>query len=269
MNKFEILNDIIPNPLGINNEFVQNNFSSDFYNLIMNITEENVSDFFLQYFSKSRNKRINNFIKTNIEYYGLEKVQFSEVVDNYLNQIVADNIPIIVNIESNEYTLHNISVKSICNLIENKYKLKWGKLYSTLGFEYNPIKPFSLDVNEQVSDTLTSNSTNTRKTDSETLQDYSIDKSYGYQAGDNEPTPKDRSESKYKDEGNDVTQNYYTRSNPKARQTNRNGNIGNIPQQELIKRERELWEYQIYNTMFRDLDKVLVIAVYGRCGKSY
>ena len=266
MNRFETLKDIIPNPLGIDEYFLETHFSEDFCDLINDITDGNIKEFFLQYYGKSRNKRLNSFIDINIENYGTKKVGFSDVIDSQFNDILADEIPVIVSIESEQRTLMDISINSICKLIENRYKLKWSKLYDTLGFEYNPIKPFSLDVNEQVSDNLTSSSMTTNNNDSETMQDYTTEKRYGYQAGQDSPTPTDKSESKYKDEGSSTSENHYTRSNPRARQTNRNGNIGNIPQQELIKRERELWEYQIYDVMFKDLDKVLVIATYGKCG---
>lgn len=295
-NKEDILclGDIIPNPLVVDNSFIENYFSENFRQLMNNITNNSIPLLFLQYFGKSKNKKLNSFIYTMIDLYGLKKYDKVQVVDeNGIDIFVGDNIPVECIDNNYYYSIKDIAVKSVCELIDKRYYLKWSKLFNTLAFEYNPIEPFSLNVKESTKDDLSSvnhnkkdgtnkkniSSENSSSGDrsSETIQDDITENSFGYNAGD-KPIKQNKTENIYKDkndynDNNEYSENEalsvdetsvtnYTRQNKGERDTVRSGNIGNIPQQELVMRERNLWEYQIYDTIFKDLDKVLVIGTY-------
>ena len=338
--KFECLDDIIPNPLVVSNEFLEDYFSSRFITLLNDITDSSIPLLFMQYYGKSKSKKLNSFIMTMINSYGLKRYGTNLVVDSNDENIICDDVEVAINDKDFYYSLRDISIKSICELIDKRYYLKWSKLYETLAFEYNPIEPFTLNVEEKTKDDLYSTnnelkdrkikttdnemgtnngirdianninenddyasiSKNDRTTENETVVDTSVGSGYGYQAGIN-PTKLNKTENSYEDKTTDVSgsnvnssnkrnhsenssdKNFsqyskdnnrdesvvdngitqYSRSNPRERDTKRSGNIGNIPQQELVIRERNLWEYQLYDTIFKDLDKVLVIATY-RCG---
>ena len=60
--------------------------------------------------------------------------------------------------------------------------------------------------------------------------------------------------------GNETTN--YGKNTELSRDIVRQGNIGNITQQELIEREREIQMYQILDTIFNDLDRVLTRSKY-------
>lgn len=161
------------------------------------------------------------------------------------------------------------------SLLYARFFKKWTKLLETYDFEYNPIRPYDMHIDTESTDKMTSKTTNTS---SETYQDTessnsknttnSNDDVYGFNS-----TNKVHSDAS---NGNDTTENNsttssnrgingssdYVRDNPKEVHIDRYGNIGNTTQQELIERERDIWKWQFFDTVFADIDSILCLTVY-------
>ena len=54
----------------------------------------------------------------------------------------------------------------------------------------------------------------------------------------------------------------YERSSPYEKNISRLGNIGNTSMQELIEQERQVWEYQVIDVIYKDLDSIFVRSKY-------
>ena len=70
----------------------------------------------------------------------------------------------------------------------------------------------------------------------------------------------DSSESKNKSTSSNTT--IHGRTNNIDRELSRTGNIGNITQQELIKQERDIVQYIIWDTIYDDLNRVFTRSKY-------
>lgn len=226
----------------------------------------NKVDFATYYYAKSGNKVVSTLLEN-----GLDNNSLSQSVKN-----------------------------AISSIIYNKFNLKWQKLYDTYNYNYDMGKPLTITVNEIENNTLTSNETvnqgrdvtnvdsfnNTKnikdKGTNKTIESENDSSNYiqGFNGVTFVPSDKtidrsyDSSENSYDSlvtENNSNTSNKnisdnrsstYSRENPISRDIEKNGNIGNIPTQELINKEREVWTYQLWDTICSDLDTVLTRKMY-------
>ena len=51
-------------------------------------------------------------------------------------------------------------------------------------------------------------------------------------------------------------------SNDTTRELKRSGNIGVTTTQQMLQQERELWDWNYYNTVFKDIDNLLTLMIY-------
>lgn len=223
---FICLNNIFPQPqlVDFRNVLVQYS-KQDFIELIDNIIPD-LQEFMYQYISKSGNKKLSSLVKNMIELFGIKKY-------------------------NDYYSIEETTIKTIFSLLQGRFKDKWKKLYETLSLEYNPIKPFSVQFTDDSTDTMETTTKNTSRSNSN--NNSSI---YAFNSSSNVPTDVNSTVD------DDSSSSDYRRSNPYHRETERVGNIGNIPQQDLINKERELLNYQIWDTIFNDLDRVFTRSKY-------
>lgn len=247
---FRKLDDIIPSlDSELIDTYFKNNFSNNMQELLTNIMKS-PTEIFIEYVVKSSNKALSTLVKS---YIYRDEIQ---LFDNY-------------------YILSNNAIRTICLIIESRYFDKWTKLYNTLNLEYNPIKPYSMTVEEQGTESMNTKSTistetqdsvtSTEDTNSSGVNDYN---KYGFNSETSVPTDKDNiindvtSENSSSSTGSRSTDSTYDRTKPYEKSITRDGNIGNITQQELIEKERELLQYQIIDTIFRDIDGVITRSKY-------
>lgn len=223
-------------------------YSEELLTLLNEITDNDIDSLFIQYVGKSRNKCLSstvNFCSLNYGYG--ENGEFS-----------------------NELYL------TLSKLTNNRYYKKWKKIFDTFSLEYNPIKPYDMTIHDHNYDehggetvidrTHSDESEITNETEYDTTENgYQGFNSENYNPVDKSSnTSKDTSSSKVDVEGQVKTT--HGRTVDSDRDITRSGNIGNITQQELIERERELWKYQIYDIIFRDLDSVYTRPKYYEGG---
>lgn len=166
----------------------------------------------------------------------------------------------------------------INGIIYKKFYNKWKNLVATLNVEFDMLSPFNVELKEKNSDDLTSGGGVTRtynKTDTNQLGTKVTDttKSYKNAFNDNsaQGTPTDTVEDTvnnsgtdtYKETGTVGDDTTYHREIIRGREYTRKGNIGNHTNQELINAQREMLKYQIFDTIYSDLDSVLTRSKYN------
>lgn len=177
------------------------------------------------------------------------------LIENYLdNNTVSDDNKIII-----AQAIYTIYIKN------------WNALYKTLSLEYNPIENYSMTETENVQDThkgtLESNGNNTDTYIETTLvNDISNNQLWGFnstdsvnsdkQTGDTTRDVESTMDSTHKNtdrETKDITSD---------RTLKRSGNIGVTTSQQMIESERQLWLWNFFESVFSDIDKILVLKIY-------
>ena len=158
----------------------------------------------------------------------------------------------------------------IAEHIQSEFYLKWKKLFDTYKVEYDMIRPYDMDIKDDVSESI-NQSIDIERQNSGSSDDSGNDKVitdvtensvYGFNSSEAVPSDKSKntaentnsSNSNYSNSGSTSTDNKKTSEN--NRTIKRLGNIGNITQQELIRQERELLSQTYINILYEDLDKI-------------
>lgn len=184
------------------------------------------------------------------------------------------------------------NLNTIADTILGLYLNKWNKLYETLSLEYNPIENYRMVETETGSGTTTSNGTttntenttmsgttsNTTHSETSNSRDTTTDNMiFGFNSSsaknsDQVVTSETGSSdsdgtSSTTDSNEGSSTNNGTVSNEGTTNTNReltrSGNIGVTTSQQMIESERYLWEWNFFEIVFRDVDYLLTLQVYG------
>lgn len=160
------------------------------------------------------------------------------------------------NLEFDEYiTLNNAMKRILGEIIKTKYYYNWKKLVDSYIKDYDMLKPYSMTVDETSNDSLVSHNSNENSSSSNEISknDYQ-----GFNSA--EYNPVDKNDLETSDNSNSRTD--YDRTIDVTRNTERVGNIGNRSSQELIKEEREVRIWNIYDQIFSDIDNILTTKIY-------
>lgn len=274
------LGNLFPFNFEINSKYFSIGYSDNFKKLLNKITGDNLVDFFINYVSKSINKKISSNVQLLITNYGLvnDFIGNVDVICNNGKVVIGngDKVFVISNKKQDFYVPKKDVYTILSRLTENRFFKKWEKLYESLAFEYNPIRPYDMEISDNNFDKhgghtiIDRDHHNVSKSSSENeVIDDTTENSYqGFNSNSYNPVDKSKNTSKDVSENSEKVDidaqidTTHGRTVESTRNITRSGNIGNITQQELIERERNLWEYQIYDVMFRDLDSIYVRAKY-------
>lgn len=189
----------------------------------------------------------------------------------------------------------------IANALLSIYSVSWGKIYTTMSAQYDPIENYSMTekmtndtTTEQYgkSTTRTDNLThaktgtetetpNTTETTTPNLTTGTDNSLYGFNSSDPVPTGKQTGKqtgtNTVAKTGTD-TMTYNTSDTDTGTQTladsgsdtrtrnytlKRSGNIGVTTSQQMLQSERELWMWSYFNdVVFPDVDRVLTLHIY-------
>lgn len=200
----------------------------------------------------------------------------------------ADKIvsPIVRRKSDGEY-LDSSSRLTIALAIYTMNKTNWEKLYNTLSAEYSPLSNYDMTENETIetaenSTVLDTGTIETAKdgSDSETgtISDsgsssgangiYGFNSSQSVGSDDTEQTSSN-TETHNLTFGHDTTDTESRdlthtdeRENEVTRQLTRSGNIGVTTSQQMLKSEREVWQWVFFDKVFSDIDSFLTIPIY-------
>ena len=168
--------------------------------------------------------------------------------------------------------------------IYNRYKLKWEKLYATFSLEYNPIENYHMLETHTGTDTHTDTPNDRKETTTQTPtgwkttvegakadNEVEVQKSiYGYDSSNPSDADKEITSQKQKI---DTTQSGTYKTEKEISGTEetlieydttleRSGNIGVTTSQQMIESERNLWLWDYFAIVFRDVDSELTINIY-------
>lgn len=202
----------------------------------------------------------------------------SILMDNIISQYVfTENY--VLDPEGNRLTfkqaIESINTQVINIIIYNRFYTKWLNLVKTIKYDYDPLSPYKMDVEESGNDTSVkstedSNSYTNSSTDKGTTTS-NEKKNESRNAFDSDSAVPTNSSETDTTNGIDTT-NIQNGNNSRnttedtkrltGRTISRVGNIGNHTMQELVDEQRQLLQYQIFDTIFEDLDSVLTRSRY-------
>lgn len=160
---------------------------------------------------------------------------------------------------------------TIAQAIFSIYIKNWNALYKTLSLEYNPIENYSMTETENVQDshkgTTESDATDT-DTNSETtiVNDTANNQLWGFNSTDSVNSDKQVGDTTRNMDGTRNATHKNTDTETKNitsdRTLKRSGNIGVTTSQQMIESERQLWLWNFFESVFSDIDKILVLKIY-------
>lgn len=194
----------------------------------------------------------------------------SPLLDKFIEQNGGNAIPEVLTAEQ---------VTTLANILYTRYGVQWDKLYKVLSAEYNPIENYSMteeetpDITRTETPNITRGKTTSAKsdftvtTDADTASDV-----YGFNS--NSPVPQGESNGKSTvttqgDADKNVTTENETETGTRTeretgkRTLTRSGNIGVTTSQQMLESEIKLWEWNFYETVFKDVDTVLTVPKYN------
>ena len=166
----------------------------------------------------------------------------------------------------------------VVDIIKTRYSVTWGKLYAVMSAEYNPIENYAMTEEETPNITRieTPNIDRTRKTTQKadvtvTSGSTNAGDVYGFNSVEPVPQAEANATATQRTQGdaeNNVTQETETevgtRRNTEtgSRKLTRSGNIGVTTSQQMLESEISLWQWNFFQTVFRDTDTILSCPVY-------
>lgn len=168
---------------------------------------------------------------------------------------------------------------AIVSILYAKYESKWSKLYKVLFAEYNPIENYSMTEEETPDITRTETPNITRGKTTSAKSDFTVTTNantatdvYGFNSNSAVPQGDSNGNSTVKTQGdadkNVTTENETETGTRTERETGkrtltRSGNIGVTTSQRMLESEIKLWEWNFYETVFKDVDTVLTVPKYN------
>ena len=152
-------------------------------------------------------------------------------------------------------TLSPLSEKQmsiLCNIFNARYYEKWMKAYETIVAEFDPFSPYNMDISDDTQDTL--HSTDTSEYEDNNTSDDSV---YGFNSSN--PSPASKSDGT----GSGNSSNERSRTSDIQRTITRKGNIGNVTMQQLTEQQREMLQWQLFDVIFADTDRLLTRPSYN------
>ena len=160
---------------------------------------------------------------------------------------------------------------TIAQAIYAMYIKNWNALYKTLSLEYNPIENYSMTETENVQDThrgtLESDGSDTNtNTENTIVNDTSNNQLWGFNSTDSVNSDKQIGDTTKNIDGSMNATHKNTDTETKDitsdRTLKRSGNIGVTTSQQMIESERQLWLWNFFESVFSDIDKILVLKIY-------
>lgn len=160
---------------------------------------------------------------------------------------------------------------TIAQAIFSIYIKNWNALYKTLSLEYNPIENYSMTETENVQDshkgTVESDATDTStNTENTIVNDTANNQLWGFNSTDSVNSDTQIGDTTKNVDGSINSTHKNTDTETKDitsdRTLKRSGNIGVTTSQQMIESERQLWLWNFFESVFSDIDRILVLKIY-------
>lgn len=204
--------------------------------------------------------------------------------------------PLVKFLLNSEEHLTDAGREILAKIIATKYAIPWKHLWDTYEIEYNPIHNYNMTEERELvregseeeerggtehhtgTDTFQHGKTETTNHGMTTT---SLTSKFGFNSPDDAPKPSDRvnynegGNTAVVDSGSDVTTKNLTDTNSEdssrssaleeGETIHRMGNIGVTTTQRMIEDERRVWEWNFFDKIFRDINKVLTLPIMDPC----
>lgn len=204
--------------------------------------------------------------------------------------------PLVKFFLNDEEALTDTGREILAKIIAAKYAIPWSHLWDTYEIEYNPIHNYNMteerelvregteEEDKDISGSLTStDAINYGKTETtyHGMNTETLTSKYGFNSQSDDPKPSDvvdyteGGNTRVAGSGSDVVNIYDTNSTSEdtsktssideGETIHRLGNIGVTTTQRMIEDERSVWEWNFFNKVFRDINKVLTLPIMDPC----
>lgn len=202
----------------------------------------------------------------------------------------------VVNHLLSDGVLSDAARETLAKIIVAKYKIPWERLWLTNQVSYSPINNYDVtetrnltknivhtevedtDVMHTGTDTLQHGKVETTQHGKTTEQ---LDSKYGFNTQDDDPKPSDLAEvteggtTSTTNSGSDVNTKNLSDSTDstvnktgveqESEETHKIGNIGVTTNQKLVQEERNLWLWNYFNQVFKDVTTELTMCIFDPC----
>lgn len=170
-------------------------------------------------------------------------------------------------------------ITTLANVLYTRYGVTWDKLYKVLSAEYDPIENYSMTEKETPNITRTEIPNITRDKTTSAQSDFTVitdsdttTDTYGFNSDSPVPQGESYGNSSVTTKG-DADKNITTENESETgtrmisetglRTLTRSGNVGVTTSQQMLESEIKLWEWNFYETVFKDVDTVLTVPKYN------
>lgn len=168
--------------------------------------------------------------------------------------------------------LTDVAVAVLAGVIVGKFKKNWERLWDTFDVEYNPIHNYNMTDRRELargeSETKVGHGTSV-----DTTEHGRGNETKEYVAGINNTDAvgklSNRTESQESGQtsvnGTDDRKDDSVRASNEVETTTRSGNIGVTTTQQMLSAERDLWVWNFFDQVYKDIDSVLSLPIYDPC----
>ena len=180
--------------------------------------------------------------------------------------------PLVLKLLSDDGTLSLATRTTLADLIKNKFKHNWERLWLTNDVDYNLDNNYDITekIDREIDDTGTDAMTYGKiRTTTHNMGTINRDYIAGFNSSTDPPPLSGRSD--YTESGTtpvaDTGSDTETKNLKKVEDStiHRYGKIGATTTQYMIKEERGLWLWNYFDQVYRDVDSVLAIAYHDPC----
>lgn len=168
-------------------------------------------------------------------------------------------------------SLSSVDRKTISTLVYAMFRTQWNRLWATMNPNYEPLTNYKMTEDETGTHTDTRTPDLTRKhtgtdTDEGSTTLNTQNNLWGFNSESSIPSDmQDGTNTANNTNTRDLTDTETgtdTTAGENTRKLTRTGNIGTNTFQNLLQQERNLWMYNFFEQIFKDVDSVLTIPIY-------
>ena len=166
--------------------------------------------------------------------------------------------PLIKQLCGSSETLPANQYEIVAGVVWANYGDKWTRIYNTITAEYAPLENYDMTENYEGSRTDDATTRDTASPSNNVIRSQTDADIYGYNSSS--PAPSDKSVTETT-QGKDATSKYDNETG-EEHELRRHGNIGVTTSQQMAESEIALRQYNFFEGVYKDLDKILALPIY-------
>lgn len=166
--------------------------------------------------------------------------------------------PLIKQLCGSSETLPANQYEIVAGVVWANYGDKWTRIYDTITAEYEPLENYDMSETYTGSRTDDATTRDTASPNNNVIRSQTDADIYGYNSSS--PSPSDKSVTETT-QGKDITSDY-DNTTLEGHTLARHGNIGVTTSQQMAESEIALRQYNFFEGVYKDLDKILALPIY-------